>query len=115
VALHIDFIMLIFCQISIPITAGFYAVELFEKERPMKKCYWLRIDTLPWQKATEEQFVKAERNAGFFPKPGCGEVATGGFSGRATEGRITYGEITEEKYGWDPEFFEVATNCFSNA
>jgi hypothetical protein len=75
----------------------------------MKDRYWLQTGTLAWQEATREQFIQAERNAGFHPKPGCGDIATAGFSGRSTKGRITHGEITEEQYGWDPEFLKATT------
>ncbi len=73
----------------------------------MRERFWLRASSLLWQEATREQFIEAERRAGFRPKPGCGDIATGGFSGGSIQGRITSGEITEEKYGWDPEFLEV--------
>jgi hypothetical protein len=65
------------------------------------------VSGLAWQEATREQFIQAERGAGFYPKSGSG-VATGGFSGGATQGRVTYGEITEEKYARDPEFVAIA-------
>ncbi|MCB9802943.1 hypothetical protein H6761_02915 [Candidatus Nomurabacteria bacterium] len=57
--------------------------------------YWLRVGKLPWHELTREEFVRAERNAGFRPKPGCGDLATDGFSSGNVQGRITYGEITE--------------------
>ena len=43
-----------------------------------------------WGEATQQQFVAAERAAGFHPKAGCGPVATGGFSGGGVRGRIEY-------------------------
>ena len=75
-----------------------------------KERYWLRVRVsgLPWQEATREQFVQAEREAGFHPKPGCGDVATAGFGNGITEGRVTYGKITEEQYGRDPDFLKAA-------
>jgi len=72
-----------------------------------KARYWLRTSGLQWQEATEEQFIQAERTAGFFPKSGCG-VATGGFNSGALKGRVTYGKITKKNYGWDPDFLKVA-------
>jgi len=72
------------------------------------KRYWLRVSTLPWQKATKEQFIEAERKAGFRSSSGYGEVATNSFIGGGIQGRTTCGEITEEVYGLDPEFLEVA-------
>ena len=73
----------------------------------MKERYWVRLDGMRWQEATREQYIKAERAAGFYPKVGDG-IATGSFSGGGIEGRTTHGEITAEKYAWDPEFLEVA-------
>jgi hypothetical protein len=39
---------------------------------------------------TQEQFILAERNAGFHPKRGCGPVATGGFSNGTIRGIVRY-------------------------
>ncbi len=71
----------------------------------MEERYWLRERGCAWQQATQEQFFNAERRAGFHSKSGSG-VATGGFSSSSAshEGRVTYGEITDENYGHDPEF-----------
>jgi hypothetical protein len=66
--------------------------------------YWLRISGLPWQEASRDQFVAAEHRAGFYPNPGCGPVATGGFGSGPIEGRVTYGEIKAEDYAGDPDF-----------
>lgn len=41
---------------------------------------------------TEEEFVRAERGAGFRPKPGLGPVATGGFSSGGIRGSVRYGD-----------------------
>lgn len=73
-----------------------------------KERYWLRLNSLPWQEATLGQFAEAERTAGFYPTSGFGPLATSGFSGGGISGRITTGEITEEVYGWDPEFVRDA-------
>lgn len=43
-------------------------------------------ETPVWQEVTEEDFVRAEQGAGFLPKPGCGPVATGGFSAGGQQG-----------------------------
>lgn len=53
--------------------------------------YFLRVAGIDaaWQEVTQEQFVKAERAAGFHPKPGGGPVATHGFSNGAIEGRVS--------------------------
>jgi hypothetical protein len=49
--------------------------------------YFVKIDDKPEREVTAEEFVRAERDAGFHPKPGCGPFATAGFgSTRYTEG-----------------------------
>ena len=54
--------------------------------------YFLKADWQnEYQEVTEEQFITAERAAGFRPKYGDG-VATGGFSGRGVSGRVEYVE-----------------------
>ena len=70
-----------------------------------KKKYYLRLSSYShpeldseWKEVTQAEFVKAERAAGFHPKPGCGPVATGGFGGSdGIEGKIRY--CKEEDYG----------------
>jgi hypothetical protein len=53
--------------------------------------YYLKADhQTEWQEVSQEQFVTAESNAGFRPKPGCGPVATGGFSGSGMRGRVDH-------------------------
>ena len=61
--------------------------------------YWLQVGDLLWQEATADQFIQAEREAGFRPKDGGG-FATGGFSGGGIRGKITYGEIPEKAYSF---------------
>jgi hypothetical protein len=56
-----------------------------EKER-----YWLRAKGTKWQEVDQGKFVEAERSAGFYPKAGCGPVATAGFSNGSVEGQVTY-------------------------
>ena len=75
----------------------------------MQERYWLKRTGSAWQEATQEQFIQAERNAGFRPKSGSG-VATGGFSNGSITGRVTYGEITSKDYGYDRDFLAVAQN-----
>jgi len=62
----------------------------------MTPTYYLKAE---WQKrfskVTEEQFIRAERDAGFYPKT-PGTVATGGFSGNGMVGKINYPVIDEE-------------------
>ncbi|MFA5129298.1 MAG: hypothetical protein WC477_00070 [Patescibacteria group bacterium] len=70
--------------------------------------FWLHEDG-KWREVTIDSFRLAEQRAGFTPKAGC-RLATGGFSSSRNgeiQGRITYGEITEKKYGWDPEFLKA--------
>lgn len=80
----------------------------------MKKTrYWIRENELPWQEVTREQFIRAERKAGFHPKDGSG-VATASFSssfpgsGEKIQGRTTKGKITKKWYDLDKEFFKAA-------
>lgn len=53
--------------------------------------YFLKAE---WQKeyqeVTQEEFVQAERSAGFRPKPGCGPCATAGFSSGSISGKVQY-------------------------
>ena len=51
--------------------------------------YYLKAEwQKKWEEVTEEEFAEAERSAGFYPKPGCGPVATGGFSDGSVEGEV---------------------------
>lgn len=46
-----------------------------------------------WREVTQDEYIQAERVAGFHPKPGCGPFATAGFHGpNGVEGRLRYGE-----------------------
>ncbi len=73
----------------------------------MNERYWLRVSGLAWQEATREQFISAERTAGFRPMSGDG-VATGGFCSGALNGRVTYGNVTTEQYPNEPDFVALA-------
>ena len=66
--------------------------ETERKEPTMTPRYYLTIGTQPEAEVTEEEFVRAERRAGFHPKPGCGPVATGGFGSGAIKGRVDYSD-----------------------
>jgi len=59
--------------------------------------YWLRSAIQGWKEVSQIEFAKAEREAGFFPKPGCGPLATAGFSSNHIEGKVTYEEEKEAK------------------
>lgn len=64
--------------------------------RSYKERYYLKADwQTEWQEVTQDQFVDAERNAGFHPKSGCGPVATGGFSARGICGRVDYEKVED--------------------
>ncbi len=56
--------------------------------------FWLRHGRGKWYEATLEQFVDAERSAGFWPKDGGGPLVTNGFSNTIndSQGRVTYGD-----------------------
>ena len=56
----------------------------------MKAKYYLSILGKEPIEVTQEEFIQAERSAGFRPKPGCGPVATGGFDSGALSGSIKY-------------------------
>ena len=48
------------------------------------KAAWQEI----WDEVTREQFIAAERAAGFRPKGGGDGLATGGFGGDSVSGKI---------------------------
>jgi len=78
------------------------------------KRYWLKVGSADWREVNEEQFIKAERDAGFCPRDGDG-LATGGFSttiGGGICGRITRGEIDRREYKDDPEFLKALDNSW---
>jgi len=57
----------------------------------MSERYYLQLAGVSdWIEVSQEKFVQAERAAGFRPKPGCGPVATGGFSNGSVCGRVAY-------------------------
>lgn len=55
--------------------------------------HWLRADAIPgseWKKVTKEEWVRAERNAGFHPNAvDVGQYATGGFGNGSISGSLT--------------------------
>ena len=52
--------------------------------------YWLQKGGSPWREVTRKEFISAEEDAGFRPKPGCGPLATSGFSSNGIAGKITH-------------------------
>lgn len=73
----------------------------------MEKRYWLRVGEGKWREITRKEFAAAERRAGFHSKTSS-DLATGGFYTEFSQGRITYGEITVEDYGHEPDFLRAA-------
>jgi len=62
----------------------------------MSARYYLKTDWQnDWVEVSLEEFVKAERAAGFCNKAG-GPTATGGFSSGSVTGRVTYTDENEE-------------------
>lgn len=66
--------------------------------------YFLKADwQTEYQEVTKEQWIKAERAAGFRPKLSSDDpdymktCATGGFSGSGVNGKIVYSKIEEEQ------------------
>lgn len=41
--------------------------------------YFVKTDVHEEEEITQEEYIKFERAAGFYPKPGCGPVVTGFF------------------------------------
>jgi hypothetical protein len=80
--------------------------------------YFVRFDhgefgSLPWRQVSVDEFIRAERAAGFHPKGGGDGVATGGFGGaNGQQGRVVSPYFTTpESYDWDPEFQAVLTEA----
>lgn len=52
--------------------------------------YWLSFGRdSEWKEVTKEEYISAERSAGFRPKFGNG-IATAGFSNGSINGEVTY-------------------------
>jgi hypothetical protein len=73
--------------------------------------YFVRFDdpvigSTPWKQVSMEEFIVAERSAGFFPKGGGNHTATGGFGGgNGRQGRVVSPQhLNPDSYDWDPEF-----------
>lgn len=53
--------------------------------------YFLSHEILGEKEVTKEEFIKAERQAGFYPKSGnCEDCATSGFSRGSISGTVKY-------------------------
>ena len=76
---------------------------------PSECSYWFKAANCDWKKVSKEDYIQAERNAGFKSKKGPDFVATDSFSSSITNtrGRITYASNTPEQYDWDPDFASV--------
>ena len=51
---------------------------------------WAEDIDLDWKEVTKEQYMRAERAAGFRSKFGPGHIATAGFSGSGVRGKVSY-------------------------
>lgn len=70
----------------------------------MKKCFWLRVNLL-WQEVTQEEFLQAKRSV--FSHVETDRDDPVDFYSVVVQGRVTYAEITEKNYGWDPDFLKA--------
>ncbi len=62
----------------------------------LEEHFWLRIRFSSWNEVTRDEFIQAEKNAGFYSKDGHGP-ATAGFSNNMLQGKITWDEpITKD-------------------
>lgn len=59
----------------------------------MKPQYFLSSDVHPEKEVTEQEFIRAERAAGFRSKFGPDHVATGSFTGAGMHGRVVYVDL----------------------
>jgi hypothetical protein len=69
--------------------------------------YFLKFDGIPnsEKEVTKEQFIKAERGAGFRPKSGNpNDVATGGFGNGSISGEVRCAWMVDESGKYLPEF-----------
>ncbi len=58
--------------------------------------YYLSHPQLGEKEVTKEEFIKAERAAGFYPKSGNpNDCATGGFGGNGLSGSVRYIDLEE--------------------
>ena len=68
--------------------------------------YWIRVGTLDWMEVSRKDYIKAEASAGL--SDGKKDVlAAKRFDKPTLKGRVTFGEITPEKYRNDTEFLSA--------
>lgn len=81
----------------------------------IKEKYFITEGNTPEREVTQEEYVRAERSAGFHPKPGCGPTATASFSGKCggqdISGRTEY-DFGDVDMGVDPARAAAAGNPF---
>lgn len=53
--------------------------------------YFITLGNEPEKEISQAEFIRWESQAGFRPKPGCGPVATGGFTSGMIKGRVEHG------------------------
>jgi hypothetical protein len=70
----------------------------------MSNRYFLKTDWTSWKEVNHQQYISAERNAGFLPK----DPGVSAFSGHGITGRIISDATQPELYTWDAEFCKVA-------
>lgn len=72
--------------------------------------YFVKIGKAKEREVSREEFIQAERNAGFVPKAGCGDVATAGFGFSQGDieirGRIEADPVDGEEARWLKRRFE---------
>lgn len=72
---------------GVPVSVQFRAAQ-YRGGIDMKKRYFIKIKGFGEKEVDQETYVQFEQEAGFYPKPGCGPEATGGFSSGSVSGRI---------------------------
>lgn len=69
--------------------------------------YYLTENRSPEREVSAEEWLAAERAAGFVPKPTCGPFATGGFGKTYPDGSGIHGRIESDPGGWSEELREA--------
>ena len=73
-----------------------------------KKRYWVSTNSAPWHEVTEKEYIEFEKEAGVHMTYKGHWVPTTRFKNETGQGKVTIGEITEEKYPGDQEFLKTA-------